>query len=302
LKQITILGSLNIDTTLKIDRFPLPGETVEAINKSSTAGGKGANQAVAAARLGAKTIFIGCVGRDSSGEYLIEALEEEGIDTANILHDEEAGTGTANILLDEAGQNSIVIYGGANRKLTSAQIQAAAGQIATSEFLVAQFETSTAMTLEAFKIAHQKGVKTILNPAPAHEIAPELLRVTDLIVPNEIESRLLTGIEITNQTSMEQTAAAFRKMGVNNLIITLGSRGVYYASEDQSVLMPAFKVKAVDTTAAGDTFIGALAAKLNSDFSNLAEAIKFAQKASSITVQRLGAQVAIPTLAEIEEN
>ncbi|MFT8459531.1 MAG: ribokinase [Liquorilactobacillus ghanensis] len=302
MKRVTILGSLNIDTTLKIEHFPLPGETVEAISKSSTAGGKGANQAVAAARLGAKTYFIGCVGQDSSGKYLTAALAEEGIDTANILRDSKAGTGTANILLDKSGQNSIVIYGGANRRITAAQIQAAVNQLAASEFLVAQFETSLEMTLKAFTIAHQQGVKTILNPAPAHKIAPELLQVTDLIVPNEIESCLITGIKITDQDSMEKTAQKFREMGIANLIITLGSRGVYYAIGDKSELVPAFKVRAVDTTAAGDTFIGALAAKLDSDFSNMAAAIKFAQKASSITVQRLGAQAAIPTLTEVEED
>lgn len=204
--------------------------------------------------------------------------------------------------MDKSGQNSIVIYGGANRRITAAQIQAAVNQLAASEFLVAQFETSLEMTLKAFTIAHQQGVKTILNPAPAHKIAPELLQVTDLIVPNEIESCLITGIKITDQDSMEKTAQKFREMGIANLIITLGSRGVYYAIGDKSELVPAFKVRAVDTTAAGDTFIGALAAKLDSDFSNMAAAIKFAQKASSITVQRLGAQAAIPTLTEVEED
>lgn len=297
---VTVLGSLNVDTTVTIKRIPQPGETIASENKSSAAGGKGANQAIAAARAGAKVNFIGKVGEDDSGRFMIDCLKEDSVDTSNISNDPRVGTGSAIILLDEDGQNSIVVYGGTNQKVASADIKKAQEKIKTSDFIVAQFETPQQAALDAFKYAKENGVITILNPAPASEIIPELLKYTDIIVPNETESETLTGIKVTDEKSMLKNYDAFKKMGVKNLIITVGDKGAFYANDKKHEFIPAFKVKAVDTTAAGDTFIGALSSQLSSDFSNMSESIIFAQRASSITVQSLGAMPSIPKLSQIE--
>lgn len=185
--KVTVVGSLNVDTTLRIKRMPLPGETLAAADKTSAAGGKGANQAVAAARSGAQTAFVGQVGTDNGGEMMIKDLQDNGIDTTGIRENDQVGTGSAAILLDEDGQNSILVYGGANQQLSVDDVAAAKQQIAAADFVIAQFETPQAATLKAFQIAKENGVKTILNPAPAHKIDPALLKLTDLIIPNETE-------------------------------------------------------------------------------------------------------------------
>ncbi|WP_281166105.1 ribokinase [Liquorilactobacillus sicerae] len=301
MNKVTIIGSLNIDTTFKVSDFPLPGETIKALNKSSAAGGKGANQAVAAARLGAKTTFIGKVGNDQQGKFMTKALKHEGIDISGIKIESTAGTGTADILLNERGQNCIIVYGGANQTLTVADLAGLSQQIATSDFVVAQFETPQTATVAAFKIAKAAGKTTILNPAPASELSPELFSLTDIIVPNESENQKLTGIKITDLSSMKKSAAKFAGLGIPKTIITLGSQGVFYAAAGQAAQLAAFKVKTVDPTAAGDTFIGAFVAKLSPTMENFVEAINYAQKASALTVQRLGAQVSIPTVAQVSQ-
>lgn len=298
--QVTVLGSLNVDTTLRIARMPQPGETLSTENKSSAAGGKGANQAVAAARAGAQTRFIGKVGNDEAGRFMVESLNNDGIDTNAIITDKTVGTGSAFILLDEEGQNSILVYGGSNQQIKPAEVTAVESEIAKADFLIAQFETPQDATLAAFTVAKKHNVTTILNPAPAAKIDPAILKVTDLVVPNETESAVLTGIEVTDVASMDANADKFREMGVKNLIITVGSKGAYYNTEAAGAgFVPAFKVKAVDTTAAGDTFIGALSSQLKTDLSNIEAALTFAQRASSLTVQGLGAMPSIPTLAQI---
>lgn len=297
--KVTVVGSLNVDTTLRIKRMPLPGETLAAANKSNAAGGKGANQAVAAARSGAKTAFIGQVGDDDGGKMMISDLKENGIDTTGIRENEQVGTGSAVILLDEDSQNSILVYGGANQQLSVADVAAAKQQIAAADFVIAQFETPQDATLKAFQIAKENGVKTILNPAPAHEIDPAVLKLTDLIIPNETESAALTGIIVTDETSMLMSAAKFAQMGVRNLIITVGAKGAFYCTQDGYNFVPAFKVNAVDTTAAGDTFIGALSSQLKPDMSNIEKALVYAQRASSLAVQKMGALPSIPTHDEI---
>ena len=297
--HVTVLGSLNVDTTLRLARMPQPGETLSTENKTSAAGGKGANQAVAAARAGAETRFIGKVGNDDAGRFMVESLNNDHIDTSAIVTDQTVGTGSAFILLDEAGQNSILVYGGSNQQIKSEEVTAVESEIAKADFLITQFETPQAATLTAFTIAKQHGVTTILNPAPAAKIDPEILKVTDLVVPNETESAILTGIEVTDVASMDANAKKFREMGVQNLIITVGSKGAYYATPAGSGFVPAFKVHAVDTTAAGDTFIGALSSQLKTDLSNIESALVFAQRASSLTVQGLGAMPSIPTYDQI---
>lgn len=298
--KVTVLGSINVDTTSTIEHIPLPGETIASLKRSSAAGGKGANQAIAAVRAGAEVTFIGKVGKDDSGRYMIDCLNEDHVNTKKITEDNMAGTGAATILLDEKGQNSIIVYGGANQRVTKEDVDAASDEIKSSDFVVAQFETPQEAALETFKVAKDNGVTTILNPAPAATILPELLKVTDVIVPNETESATLTGIEITDEASMLANYEAFKKLGVASLIITVGDKGAFYANESGHEFLPAFKVKPVDTTAAGDTFIGALSSQLKPDFSNMTDAINFAQHASSLTVQKMGAMPSIPMLADIE--
>lgn len=299
MNKVTVVGSLNVDTTMKIKRMPLPGETISTLGKSSAAGGKGANQAVSAARSGAQTFFVGEVGKDSGGEMMLNDLRENGIDVSGIRENAQVGTGSAAILLDEHGQNSILVYGGANQQLSVDDVNAAKKQIMEADFVVAQFETPQAATLRAFELAKENGVTTILNPAPAQKIDPAVLKLTDLIIPNETESQALTGIIITDETSMLMSAAKFAQMGVRNLIITVGAKGAFYCTQDGYNFIPAFKVSAVDTTAAGDTFIGALASQLKPDMSNIEKALVYAQRASSLAVQKMGALPSIPTKQQV---
>lgn len=298
-KKIAVLGSLNLDTTYHVTRFPQPGETISANDKSSAPGGKGANQAVAAVRSGAQVAFIGMVGEDNEGKFMREALQEDGIDTKFLQNDPRHGTGSAIITLDANGQNDIMVYAGANFGMDESLLKGTDDLFKDCDFLIAQFETPQAVTAAAFKQAKAHGVTTILNPAPAKEILPELLAVTDVVIPNESESEVLTGIAVDSEAAMLETADYFKAHGVNNLLITLGSRGVFYCTPHGHGMVPAFKVKAVDTTAAGDTFIGALASQLATDLSNVADALVYAQRASSLTVQRMGAMPSIPTEAEV---
>ncbi|WP_367333156.1 ribokinase [Limosilactobacillus sp.] len=298
--KVVVLGSINVDTTYHVERFPQPGETISAKSKSSAPGGKGANQAVAAVRSGAQTSFVGAVGSDNEGSYMLEALKENNIDVHHIMVDKYHGTGTAAITLDANGQNDIMIYGGANQAMTTDVLAGIEDVLDGADFLISQFETPQEVTLAAFKLAKEHGVTTILNPAPAHDIIPELLSYTDVIAPNESECALLTGIEVADEESMLKGAEYFQKRGVKHLLITLGSRGVFYATPEGHGLVPAFKVKAVDTTAAGDTFIGALSSQLKDDLSNVAGALVYAQRASSLTVQQMGAMPSIPTADKVK--
>lgn len=298
--HVVVLGSINVDTTYHVNRFPQPGETIAAQSKSSAPGGKGANQAVAAARSGAQTAFVGAVGSDNEGQYMLEALKENDIDTSHINIDKYHGTGSAAITLDANGQNDIMVYGGANQAMQPGEFGDLSELLTHTDFLIAQFETPQAVALDLFKQAKEQGVTTVLNPAPAHEIMPELLQYTDVIAPNETECALLTGIELTDEDSMLKSADYFRERGVKHLLITLGDRGVFYSTPDDHGLVPALKVKAVDTTAAGDTFIGALCSQLEKDLANVEDSLRYAQRASSLTVQRMGAMPSIPTGEDVK--
>ncbi|WP_276804310.1 PfkB family carbohydrate kinase, partial [Lactobacillus hominis] len=208
----------------------------------------------------------------------------------------------AYILLQESGQNSIIIQQGANFDVSASDVREAQDQIEDSDFVIAQFETPLDAIIEAFKIARNAGKATILNPAPARsDIPDELLKLTDLITPNETEVQSITGIEVVDEASMKKAADKLHEMGVKGVIITVGEKGSYVSYEDLEQIIPAFKVKAVDTTAAGDTFIGALASELKPDLSNLKESIIYASKSSSFTVQKLGAFPSIPSRKIVEQ-
>ncbi|MGJ3821446.1 ribokinase [Lactiplantibacillus plantarum] len=301
MNKVTVLGSLNVDSILRFKRFPKPGETLTLTGKSVAGGGKGANQAIAAARAGAQTTFIGKVGTDQEGAFMVQQLTNSGVNDQYVQHSNVASTGSAFILLDSSSENRILIDGGTNQQVTAEDVERAQPAISASTFLIAQFETPIAATIRGFELAQAAGQKTILNPAPATTTVPaELLATTDLIVPNETETETLTGVHITDEQSMIQGAQKLQALGVANVIITVGSKGAFWMRGAEHGFVPAYKVEAVDTTAAGDTFIGALSSVLMPDFSNLAAAVRFANRASSIAVQKLGAQPSIPTKEAIE--
>lgn len=295
MNKVTVIGSINVDTNLRVHQIVRPGETIHASAHYIAAGGKGANQAVAAARSGAGVSFIGAVGSDAPGKEMLNLLKKEGIDTSGIIVIDNEATGQAFIMVDDKGQNAITIYGGANVKFDDGVFTGKSCLLTACDFVIAQFETPLAPIVKGFKMARNAGAKTILNPAPAMEEIPEkLLQVTDLIVPNETEAETITGVKVIDEESAKKAASKLHALGVQAVIITLGSKGAFFDFLGQSELIPAFKVKAVDTTAAGDTFIGAMSNVLKSDLSNLKEAIIFANKASSLTVQNYGAQPSIP--------
>lgn len=296
MNKITVVGSINLDTTIRTEQFPKPGETIHSKEVFTNGGGKGANQAIAAARNGAQVNFIGAVGDDDGGKALVDLLEQDRINISGIDYLKSIKTGSAYVTVDDNGENSIVIYGGANQNISSEHILDNQELISSSDFLIAQLETNLSSIEKSFEIARDSSVLTILNPAPAPESLPKkIIQTTDILIPNEIELETISGNKITTEADLIKTANGIHDLGVRVLIVTLGENGSFYSVSDGTHgFIPAFKVNAVDTTAAGDTFIGALASKLSQDLSNIEEAIKYGSKAASITVQRYGAQPSIP--------
>ena len=301
MKKIVVLGSINVDTILNIARLPLPGETMAMHDRSIAGGGKGSNQAIAAVRAGAETSFISKIGKDHAADFMIDVFKHDGLNIDHVTMDDEAGTGKAYILLDDNGQNSILVYGGANQTITVEDVKNASDAIVDADCLITEFETPLDATIEAFRIAKKNNVLTILNPAPAKTNIPEeLLNLTDIITPNETEAEAITGIKYTDKSSLIKITNKLHEFGVKHVIITLGGKGSFYYVNDESGFVEAYKVSTVDTTGAGDTFIGYLAAKLDSNLGNVEEAMKYASKASSITVQTKGAQNSIPYAKNIK--
>lgn len=305
MNRVCVLGSINMDVVLKVNHMPKVGETIFAKSLQNIPGGKGANQAVAGKRLGSHVCMIAKVGTDSNGQVLKNSLIKNDINVDFVFEDRENPTGTAIISVDQLGNNSITVVAGANMTINTEEIHKAKEVIENSNIVVAQFETPVDTTIEAFKIAKNKGIITVLNPAPAKEIQEELLKYTDIVIPNETEAYELTGIEVKDLDSAKEAGYKFIENGVKFAIITLGANGAAVISKDKSEIVKAYKVKAVDTTAAGDTFIGGFISKLNPekiDFEEIKKAIKFGNKCSSIAVQREGAQPSIPYLKEIIET
>ena len=299
MNKIVVIGSLNLDIIQNISRLPLQGETLRVDSRGTNLGGKGANQAVAAARQGADVSFIGAIGQDAAGVQFRNLFEDEGINTAGLVEKEDA-TGTATILLEEDGHNTILVYGGANMKLTADDVVKSEQLIAEADFVIAQFEVAQEAVAKGFYLAKKYGVTTVLNPAPVlnyKDIDPAILAATDIIVPNETEAAALLNCEpSTDFDDLLDISDQFADLSITGTIVTLGENGVYYKLADQDArTQPIFKVKAVDTTAAGDTFIGATFAYLNADCTNVDDAIQYASKASSIAVSHSGAIRSIPT-------
>lgn len=296
-KRILVIGSSNTDMTVKGSRIPVHGETVLGGEFCLGQGGKGANQAVAAARLGGNVEFICKVGRDGFGENSIKGYKAEGMDVSHALLSDKP-SGVALIMVDEHAENIISVAAGANGDFSVEDVESLAPVIKDADYLILQLEIPMDTVTRAAEIAHQAGVYVILNPAPAAELPEELLRNVSLIIPNQTESAALTGVPITDSESAGKAAEAFRAMGIKDTIITLGSRGSLVCSGGEMTLIPACKVDAVDTTAAGDTFCGAVCVGL-AEGKTLVEAVKFATLASSCTVRKIGAQSSIPHRAEL---
>ena len=304
MNRVCVLGSMNMDLVVKVNDIPRVGETILSKSFEKIAGGKGANQAVAAKRCGAEVAMIAKIGKDENGEILKDKLKEDNIDVKYVFEDKNELTGMAFIMVNENGNNSIIVVAGSNMTINKEDIEASLEKIEESDILIAQFETSEEMTLEAFKKAKEFGKVTILNPAPAKKINEELLKVTDIIVPNETEAEVLTGITVETLEDANKAGKVFLEKGVKFVVITLGDKGAAVIGKDFCKLVPSYKVNAIDTTAAGDSFIGGLSSKL--DFRNINKetligAVNFGNKVSSISVQRKGAQPSIPYLKEIEE-
>ncbi|GAA0858303.1 MULTISPECIES: ribokinase [Clostridium] len=304
MNKICVLGSINMDLVIKVKEMPKEGETILSKSFEKIAGGKGANQGVAAKRCGNIVSMIGKIGKDDNGAILKGLLDKEGINTELIFVDEKEPTGMAMITVNERGNNSITVISGSNMTLTKEEIKKSEDVIKESDIIISQFETPEEVTIEAFKFAKENNKVTILNPAPAKEISDELLKYTDIIIPNETEAELLTGIEVNSLEDAKKAASKFFDKGVKFVIITLGHKGAAVISKEDSGIVNAYKVNAIDTTAAGDSFIGGLSSKLdvnNLNFENIMKAVKFGNKVSSITVQRKGAQPSIATLEEVIE-
>lgn len=297
--RILVVGSSNTDFSVRMDRLPKPGETVLGGAFATAAGGKGANQAVAAARAGGGVTFVARVGRDDLGERAVAAYEKEGIGTKYVFRDKSAPSGVALIFVGSGGANSIAVASGANGKLTAADVRKARPALAGAGALLVQLETPLETVEAAVVLATKAGVPVILNPAPARPLPNALLGKVAFLTPNETEAELLTGVRVRGVKDARKAAEILRQRGARGVVITLGGRGVLLADEAGARLVKGFEVKAVDTTAAGDTFNGAFAVALAEGKTSL-EAVRFAQAAAALSVTKAGAQESAPRRREIE--
>jgi ribokinase len=292
--RIFVVGSCNLDLTFRVPRLPRLGETVGGASLQQGFGGKGANQAVAAACLGAKVTLVACVGNDAFGRQCVENFRARGIDPTFVRTDAGQPTGLASIYVTDAGDNCIVVAAGANAAVTVDDVRSAAASLSQADVVVCQLETPVEAALEAFRIARAAGVRTLLNPAPALPIPDELLRLTDVCVPNETELEMLSG----RAESIESAARELRSRGPGTVIVTLGAAGALVV-EQAKERVPARPVTAVDPTGAGDVFVAALAVSL-AEGRSLRDAVFWANAGAALSVTRPGTQTAAPTRAEVD--
>lgn len=298
--RIVVVGSLNMDLVIKAARRPQPGETLIGESFGMFLGGKGFNQAVAAARLGGSVQMVGRVGRDDFGRRLVPSLADEGVDLTYVVEDPEVSTGIASLVIDAQGDNSIIIVPGANLRLAPEDIDRAAEVLAAADVLMMQLEVSLQTVEHAAHLARSAGVKVLLNPAPAQPLSDDLLRLVDVLTPNETETELLTGISVADIDSAARAAQALLARGVGTVILTLGARGALLAEPRGITHVPGYRVQVVDTTAAGDAFCGALAVQL-AQGAALTGAITVANAAGALATTVLGASPSMPSRQAVEQ-
>ena len=289
-----------MDLVVRSPRIPRPGETIIGSAYQQIPGGKGANQAVAAARLGAQVSMVGRLGCDAFGNQLLEGLAAAGIDSTFVLQDGEAPTGVALIVVDEAGQNSIVVAAGANMRLSPADVDRAESAIAGSNVLLLQLESPLDTVIRAAELTQHHDVTVILNPAPAHPLPDRLLAMVDVLIPNESETAILTGTSVESLDQASAAALALLQLGIGAVVLTLGDKGAILAQEDRVEVMPAFQVRAVDTTAAGDAFAAGLAVAL-AEGMDLVDAVRWGNAAGALAATVHGAQPSLPTRHDLEQ-
>ena len=299
MNKLVVLGSVNADHVLQVPSFPRPGETLHGRNYQVIPGGKGANQAVAAARLNADTGFIAYVGDDAFGINIRENFKMDNINITGVKMVPNCPTGIAMIQVSDSGENSICISAEANARLTAETLEPDLESIRQAKYLLMQLETPMCGIEKAAQVAKQARTNVILNPAPAHTLSDELLACVDVITPNETEAEVLTGITVSDNDSAQQAANSLHHKGIEIVLITLGAKGVWLSQNGRGQLIEGFKVDVTDTTAAGDTFNGALVTGLLEDLP-LESAIKFAHAAAAISVTRFGAQTSIPSRQEVD--
>ena len=297
--QVLVVGSANTDLVVRTGRLPSPGETVLGGTFFSAQGGKGANQAVAAARSGASVTFVARIGTDGFGRETLAALGRDGIGTDYVFADPDLPTGVAFILVDESGENTIVVASGANAALSPVQLESSAPAFDRAGICLLQLETPLTTVTHAVEMANERGVPVVLNPAPAQALPPEVLEGVFLVTPNETEAEILTGIRPNSDAEAQRSAEALLSRGVRAVALTLGSRGALLSVDGRSVHIPAPCVEAMDTTAAGDAFNGALAASLCRGAS-LEDAVAFANCAGALSVTKEGAQPSLPQREAID--
>ncbi|WP_040207353.1 ribokinase [Neobacillus jeddahensis] len=300
MKKIVVIGSFMTDLVVQTPKVPVEGETIIGTTFNRFTGGKGANQAVAAARLGGDVTMIGKLGEDDFGREHIDALQAENINHDSILFDSGASTGVGNVVIDRNGNNRIIVVPGANLNLTERDIETFENVIIDSDIVVLQLEVPMATVYKSIELANKHGKTIILNPAPAQPIDPNYMDKVDYFVPNETEASLLTNIEVNSLETAEQAAEALLVQGYKNVIITLGSKGVMFKNNTEMKFVKAYTVKAVDTTAAGDSFIGSFAYGLSNHMS-IGQSLNLAVAASALTVTKLGAQPSLPKMDDVNE-
>ncbi len=300
MKKIVVVGSSNTDMIIRVPHLPKPGETILGGEFSMAPGGKGANQAVAAARAGGRVTLVARVGDDVFGRQALRNFKADGIDTSFVIRDDAAPSGVALINVADDGGNAISVASGANALLSTGDIKQSAAAFSGAEIVLMQLEIPLPTVRAAAHAARRRGIPVILNPAPACPLGDEILGQVSVLTPNESEAELLTGIKVRKGPDAKRAAAILRGRGPRLVVITLGEKGCYAAGQDFEGLVPAFKVRPIDTTAAGDVFNGALAVALAEPMA-LAAALRFASAAAALSVMKLGAQPSAPTRAEIEK-